>query len=401
MRYTTTGPKARVVHHEHEPWATECGRDTTDVAHEITPEALAAAIAAGTLRMCKSCERVHAARNAAPAPAAPVVVTVATNAFEQAAMGLHDARPAGRYALQVCEDPRDVCERDACTGHSTRAAGTLDEVRQAAGMFRHAWAVDSNGNRIALTEQPAQADSTPVEPLPDGPMRVHVKMGFDAADMARLKETAAADRAAYLAESEVRRASARAKYGPAPIEGSIVAHQDEAYGCLPADTTNPDVHAAIVVLELCGYEPARLYGDDAEECADATGFWVVPRGGGRVAIYQLVNGQRTDTDGSPWVGELDEYRGAFRTVGWQVERGSVTCVFVHRPQDAEPADLPGDLGFRRIAERALAAAIRAGNVAEVEGLLNCFPAGDRVRQLRAEIIRAAAAERERIGQSRQ
>jgi hypothetical protein len=101
------------------------------------------------------------ANEQAEAPTAQAA-PVATNAFEQGAAGLLDAPRPGRYTLRVCEDPRDVCERGLCRTTSTRAAGTLDEVRAAAAMFRHAWPVDEHGNPVQDDDQ-AEADVAAVE----------------------------------------------------------------------------------------------------------------------------------------------------------------------------------------------------------------------------------------------
>jgi len=107
--------------------------------------------------------KVRAARlwiqRAGHAPAAEQAAPVATNAFEQGAAGLLDAPRPGRYQLRVCEAPRDVCERGLCRMTSTRAAGTLDEVRAAAAMFRHAWPVDGQGNPVEAADQVADLDT--------------------------------------------------------------------------------------------------------------------------------------------------------------------------------------------------------------------------------------------------
>ncbi|MDH6134641.1 hypothetical protein P3T37_004045 [Kitasatospora sp. MAA4] len=337
MSYATSSVASKVAHLHEDGKRTYCGRPVLRV---LEPEEVGAGLATGRLHICGNCRKSRAS-SASTAKRTAAPVKVATNAFEQAAAGLLDVQPTGRYALQVCEDPRDVCERDACTLHSTRASGTLDEVREVATMFRHAWAVDSTGARIPLTDP--------------------------------------------------------------PIEEAIVEHPEEAHGCLPQHVTNPEVHAVISILELCGLAPAKLWGDDGEQCHDATGFWVEPRGGGRLAIHHLENGQLVMPDGGAWRAELNDYRAALRTVGWNVEPLVATCcVFAHVPDsdlrpDVTPAAGPD---VRNVAQAALAAAVRSGNVAEVEGLIACFPDGDRVRQARTEIIRAAAAQRVRIGQSR-
>lgn len=78
---------------------------------------------------------------------------VARNAFEQAVEGLLDAPQADRDTvhLYVCEAPRYLCERGQCTIRSTRAVGSLDEIRASAHGFRHAWAVDGHGHHTVIT----------------------------------------------------------------------------------------------------------------------------------------------------------------------------------------------------------------------------------------------------------
>ncbi|MGW1770654.1 hypothetical protein [Streptomyces sp. NPDC002104] len=87
-------------------------------------------------------------------------VKVARTAFDQGADGLLAEPTAGRYALRVCEAPRDVCNRGRCSTSSTRAAGSLDDVTAAGAAFRHAWAVDQHGRTTAITspQQPTAAD---------------------------------------------------------------------------------------------------------------------------------------------------------------------------------------------------------------------------------------------------
>lgn len=107
-------------------------------------------------KMCTPCIKAHAAEQTEAATVAETHTTlaVATNAFEQGAAGLLAAEPiAGRYTLRVCEDSAVKCNRGQCRTTSTRAAGTLDEVRAAAAGFRHAWPADENGNPVEDAEQ--------------------------------------------------------------------------------------------------------------------------------------------------------------------------------------------------------------------------------------------------------
>ncbi|WP_371518003.1 hypothetical protein [Kitasatospora sp. NBC_01300] len=279
-------------------------------------------------------------------------ISVAVNAFEQAVAGLLDPKPAGRYTLQVCDETLNVCDRGACTLHSTRAAGTLDEVRAASALYRHAWAVSPSGERIPLTEQPvpAAAEQTPVEDLPDGPMRVRVRMGFSREDLDRIKAEADAARAVFEAESAARRAAERAKYGPkdeaqqAPVEGTVVAHRGEARGSLPKHADHPDVRAALDVLTDHGKRRtlrlAALQGDDVETNLHATGVMVEPRGEGLVALYWLVDGQYADERGGPWRVQLEIIADRMRAADWLIEAGTGPVVKAWRLYEHAPVEVP-------------------------------------------------------------
>ncbi|MFE5895908.1 hypothetical protein ACFQ67_00510 [Streptomyces sp. NPDC056488] len=76
---------------------------------------------------------------------------VARNAFEQAAEGLLDAPQAGTVHLYVCEAPSYLCDRGRCSVSSTRAVGSLEEIRASAHGFRHAWAVNDQGHHTVIT----------------------------------------------------------------------------------------------------------------------------------------------------------------------------------------------------------------------------------------------------------
>ncbi len=376
MRYATTSARSAVLHKQDN--GITVGYCKRLALHVVDPETAAKGLSTGTLRVCKNCDRAHGDRRraelsladrpllnppaaparkrpaaveptlfdtpTAPAPTAveqvpakprrrlarPAVLPVATNAFEQAVLGVHEPRP-DRYALQVCEETLAVCDRGGCRLTSTRAAGTLDEVRAGAALFRHAWAVSPSGERIPLTEQPAPAaaEQVPVEDLPNGPMRVRVRMGISRADLDRIKAEADADRAAFEAESAARRAAERAKYGPkdeaqqAPVEGTVVAHRGESRGCLPKHAQHPDVRAALGALT--GHSKretlrlAALRGDDIEDNPHAAGVMVEPRGHGLVALYWLVDGQYRDQDGAPHRVQLEILRTRMAAADWLVE----------------------------------------------------------------------------------
>ncbi|MFD4659326.1 hypothetical protein ACFWP2_27275 [Kitasatospora sp. NPDC058444] len=404
MRYATTQPGAEVLHIQNESVTrTYCKRTALHVVH---PETANKGLSTGALRVCKNCDRMlgdrrRAARSLAdqpllnppaaparkrpaveptlfdtpttPAPAAaeqapakprrrrlaqPAALPVAANAFEQAVLGVHEQRP-DRYALQVCEDPRSVCERGACSLHSTRAVGRLDEVRLAGGMFRHAWAAAEDGTRIPITGQPvpAAAEQAPVEALPDGPMRVRVRMGIPRAELDRIKAQADAARAKFEAESAARRAAEWAKYGPkdeaqqAPVEGTVVLHRGEALGeargCLPKHADHPDVRAALDVLTNHGKRQtlrlAALRGDDVEDNPHAAGVVVEPRGGGRVALYWYIDGKHRDDQGEPWRVSLEILRDRMAAGGWLIEAGTVYAVMAWRPDEQPVVEEPEEI----------------------------------------------------------
>ncbi|WP_043470987.1 hypothetical protein [Kitasatospora sp. MBT66] len=400
MRYATTSARSAVLHKQDN--GITVGYCKRLALHVVDPETAAKGLSTGALRVCKNCDRTHGDRRraelsladqpllnppAAPARKRPAAVEptlfdtptaptpaaveqapakprrrlarpaapVATNAFEQAVLGVHEPRP-GRYALQVCEDPRDVCERGTCSLRSTRAAGTLDEVRAGAAMFRHAWAVSPSGEHIPLTEQPvpAAAEQAPVEALPDGPMRVRVKMGISQADLDRIKAEAAVARAAFEANSAERRAAERAKYGPkdeaqqAPVEGTVVAHRGESRGCLPKHAQHPDVRAALGALTGHGKREtlrlAALQGDDIEDNPHAAGVMVEPRGDRLVALYWLVDGQHRDQDGAPHRVQLEILRTRMAAADWLVEAGGggevrAWRLYEHAPVEEAPEEI--------------------------------------------------------------
>ncbi|MFD7738401.1 hypothetical protein [Streptomyces sp. MJM8645] len=403
MRYATTSARSAVLHKQDN--GITVGYCKRLALHVVDPETAAKGLSTGALRVCKNCDRTHGDRRraelsladqplltppaaparkrpaaveptlfdtpTAPTPAAvaqapakprrrlarPAALSVATNAFEQAVLGVHEPRP-GRYALQVCDETLDVCDRGACTLHSTRAAGTLDEVRAASALYRHAWAVSPSGERIPLTEQPvpAAAEQAPVENLPDGPMRVRMRMGISREDLDRIKAKADADRATFEAESTARRAAERAKYGPkpaqqAPVEGTVVVHRGEAHGeargSLPKYADHPDVRAALDVLTGHGKRQtlrlATLRGDDVEDNPHAAGVVVEPRGGGRVALYWYIDGQHRDDQGEPWRVSLEILRDRMAAGGWLVEAGTVYAVMAWQPDEQPAVEAPDEI----------------------------------------------------------
>ncbi|MGW4727650.1 hypothetical protein ACWEQC_00350 [Streptomyces shenzhenensis] len=143
-----------------------------------------------TRRICARCVKAEARDRA---EAAAVVethtpLTIATNAFEQGAYGPLDAPRPGRYTLRVCEDSAVLCKRGQCRTTSTRATGTLDEVRAAAAMFRHAWPADENGNPVEDEQAAADRAAASVDAYLD--REYPALAAFLAADRAAAEEEA-------------------------------------------------------------------------------------------------------------------------------------------------------------------------------------------------------------------
>ena len=114
-----------------------------------------------------------------------------------------------------------------------------------------------------------------------------------------------------------------------------------ARGCAPRHSGNPDVGAALGVLN--GLASATLTDEhDITEPSDTDlpvrGYTVEPHGHGLVAAYWLERGlARRQDDG--WHGPaLEALADRFIAAGWAVEplRPSSLCVFAHRPQPATP-----------------------------------------------------------------
>lgn len=130
-------------------------------------------------------------------------------------------------------------------------------------------------------------------------------------------------------------------------EGVIVKHDGAADGSAPRDAAHPDVAAAREAL--AGLKAARLTDrhdvcEPTEEERDVRGYMIDPRGGGRVALYWLEDGQtvRRDTvDGTA----LDCLAGRMTRCGWTIERmlRSSRCVFAHRPADSSVTREPYDV----------------------------------------------------------
>ncbi|MFH9831150.1 hypothetical protein ACH4NC_07525 [Streptomyces sp. NPDC017201] len=142
-RHTTPRPNGPTYTNTRRP--VTCGTCRIWLARQADLAAAEKAQAEENARVEQENARARAARAAKQQP------VVARNAFEQAVEGLLDTPQAGTVHLYVCEAPRYLCDRGRCNVSSTRAAGSLEEIRTSAHGFRHAWAVDEKGHHTVIT----------------------------------------------------------------------------------------------------------------------------------------------------------------------------------------------------------------------------------------------------------
>ncbi|MFJ2892508.1 hypothetical protein ACIO53_41420 [Streptomyces sp. NPDC087305] len=144
-RHTTPRPNGPTYTNTRRP--VTCGTCRIWLARQADLAAAEKAQAEENARVEQENARARAAWAAKQQP------VVARNAFEQAVEGLLDAPQTDRNTvhLYVCEAPRYLCERGQCTIRSTRAVGSLDDIRVSAHGFRHAWAVDGHGHHTVIT----------------------------------------------------------------------------------------------------------------------------------------------------------------------------------------------------------------------------------------------------------
>ncbi|MFF3886586.1 hypothetical protein [Streptomyces sp. NPDC001914] len=237
------------------------------------------------------------------------------------------------------------------------AAALVTEAEASDGTWRGAW----------IGEQPAADVLFAVEGTveqgalfaPAAPVRepIVARASFNRADLARIKEKAAADRAAYRAESDDRIAAECAAHGVTPsqgvrdriaaraaeqaparrvIEGVVVSHNGTTQGSTPANATHPNVVAARAALDGLAVATMTDHHDVTEPAEDerhVRGYLVDPREGARVAVYWLEGGRIIRRDDS-WHGpSLDCLADRLARRGWTVEKmlRSSACVFAHRP----------------------------------------------------------------------
>ncbi|MBD3004613.1 hypothetical protein [Streptomyces sp. 5-10] len=115
------------------------------------------------------------------------------------------------------------------------------------------------------------------------------------------------------------------------IEG-VIFPAGQSLGVPPEHAGNADARDAAAALQAAGHEPALLSGefdDDDTDTARGTGFRVIPRVGGRVLVYHLIDGR----DGGAVSGHkevLRAYRKSLRVAGWDCDSRIFRCVHAWR-----------------------------------------------------------------------
>ncbi|AJT67424.1 hypothetical protein T261_5808 [Streptomyces lydicus] len=127
-----------------------------------------------------------------------------------------------------------------------------------------------------------------------------------------------------------------------PCEVVAVHRAPTRHGYRAADANNDDVRAAVQVLAIGGYEPAR---NPDEYDSITRGFLVEPHSLGSVEVYRIHNGLADSGDLAEAM--LTAYARTFRIAGWGTteigEDDGASLFIAHRPEnDEEIATVPGD-----------------------------------------------------------
>ncbi|GHA19783.1 hypothetical protein ACFOOM_10010 [Streptomyces echinoruber] len=236
------------------------------------------------------------------------------------------------------------------------AAALVTEAEATDGTWRGEWigeqqAADTLFDVDRPSEQGALFDDRATRPAT---VREQQRAALD-----RVKAKAAAERAAYRAETDDAIAVECAAHGvPAPrtvadriaarteqaperrvVEGVIVSHNGRTKGTAPKHSTDPDALAALAALgdlrkaEVSDHTDIAAQPGDLDHAPDAWGFLVEPRGHGRVALYWLECGRYVRRDGEPWTVELEIGADRLRKAGWKIEPHARRCVFAWRPTE--------------------------------------------------------------------
>lgn len=225
------------------------------------------------------------------------------------------------------------------------AAALVTEADADAGTWRGEWIGKQQADTLFAVEQTGEQGALFSEDVPaEQPDKLIVRARFQPAAVERVKAKAAADRAAWRAEMDARKAAERARFGTpeqAParrvVEGVIVEHAGTSEGSTPRHAAHPNVRAAREAL--AGLAVARL--TDHHDVSAPTpeeqavrGYMVEPRGGRRVAVYWLEGGRIIRHD-DRWHGaSLDCLSHRLTERGWTVEGmyPSSQCLFAHLPE---------------------------------------------------------------------
>ncbi|MGW0686535.1 hypothetical protein ACWD2L_24580 [Streptomyces sp. NPDC002754] len=237
------------------------------------------------------------------------------------------------------------------------AAALVTEAEATEGTWRGAWIGEQPAADVLFAVEGTVEQGALFAPVATVREPIVARASFRPADLARIKEKADADRAAYRAESDDRIAAECAAHGVAPsqgvrdriaaraaeqaparrvIEGVIVQHAGTAEGSTPSNASHPDVVAARAALDGLAVATMTDHHDVTEPTEDerhVRGYLVDPREGARVAVYWLEGGRIIRRDDS-WHGpSLDCLADRLTRRGWTVEKmlKSSQCVFAHRP----------------------------------------------------------------------
>ncbi|MFF5501247.1 hypothetical protein [Streptomyces roseolus] len=343
-----------------------CARCITAAEERAYARALAAdsPLAAAALDLAETVEQADAERE----QHLDAVEAAAAKRFERAAHIADAVEHAEQVEAGVATVAEAVTLYDA---HLAADALVDDELRHAAALVTEAEATDGTwrGEWIGdvpsdvvlftpddMTEQGALFDARTTAPAPEP---IVVRVSFDDDTLARIKAKAAADRAAYRAETDDRVAAEHRTFGaPVPaavqaridartaeqaparrvIEGVVVEHNGITRGTAPKHSTDPAARAALDALaplrlaEVTDHTDVAAQPGDLDHTPAAWGFLAEPRGHGRIALYWIEAGRYVRPDGEPFAVELEIGADKLRAAGWKIEPNTRRCVMAWRPE---------------------------------------------------------------------
>ncbi|MFE5395780.1 hypothetical protein ACFQ9U_14575 [Streptomyces sp. NPDC056568] len=237
------------------------------------------------------------------------------------------------------------------------AAALVTEAEATEGTWRGEWIGEQPAADVLFAVEGTVEQGALFAPAATVREPIVARASFNRADLDRIKSKAAADRAAYRAETDDRIAAECAAHGVTPsqgvrdriavrtaeqaparrvIEGVIVQHAGTAEGSTPSNASHPDVVAARAALDGLAVATMTDHHDVTEPTEDeqhVRGYLIDPRGQGRVAVYWLEGGRTVRRDQMPHGPALDCLADRLQRRGWAVEKmlRSSACVFAHRP----------------------------------------------------------------------